>query len=178
MYMSVRHFTLSEKFFKRVFKRILKINEVITCLNHRLKPRLKVSLTNLHWRHVSIALRSIFVHCQLINSPLLGCIYSLDSLPNVYFCVSVFPPFSPTNSLAPAFRFLWLPLYFIVFFDFACRICYFFLTSDVHQPLSQIRISLACSLGVGQVIFLAGIGATENTVSQLSIFVESHLLQF
>ena len=36
--------------------------------------------------------------------------------------------------------------------------------SDVHQPLSQIRISLAASLGAGQIIFLAGIGATGNTV--------------
>jgi len=35
--------------------------------------------------------------------------------------------------------------------------------TDLHQPLSQIRISLASSLGVGQVIFLAGINATENT---------------
>ncbi|XP_020617850.1 adhesion G protein-coupled receptor L4-like isoform X2 [Orbicella faveolata] len=35
--------------------------------------------------------------------------------------------------------------------------------TDVHQPLSQIRISLASSLGAGQVIFLAGINATGNT---------------
>ena len=31
-------------------------------------------------------------------------------------------------------------------------------------PLSQIRVSLVTSLGAGQTIFLAGIGATENKV--------------
>ena len=31
-------------------------------------------------------------------------------------------------------------------------------------PLSQIRVSLVASLGAGQIIFLAGIGATENKV--------------
>ena len=41
---------------------------------------------------------------------------------------------------------------------------FFFFISAVHQPLSQIRISLAASLGAGQIIFLAGIGATGNTV--------------
>ena len=56
--------------------------------------------------------------------------------------------------------------------------CFFFLTSDVHQPLSQIRINLASSLGAGQVIFLAGINATENMVREFSTFAESHLLQF
>ena len=39
--------------------------------------------------------------------------------------------------------------------------------SDVHQPLSQIRMCLAGSLGTGQIIFLSGIGATENTVRSL-----------
>ncbi|XP_073251283.1 adhesion G protein-coupled receptor L4-like [Porites lutea] len=43
----------------------------------------------------------------------------------------------------------------------ATIICYAFLT-DIKAPLSQIRISLVASLGVGQIIFLAGIGATEN----------------
>ncbi|PFX14626.1 Polycystic kidney disease protein 1-like 2 [Stylophora pistillata] len=38
---------------------------------------------------------------------------------------------------------------------------YFFLT-DVRQPLSQIRLSLAVALGAGQIIFLTGINATEN----------------
>lgn len=48
-------------------------------------------------------------------------------------------------------------LFFFVF------ICCFFI-SDVYQPLSQIRMSLAGSLGAAQVIFLGGINATENTV--------------
>ena len=48
-------------------------------------------------------------------------------------------------------------LFFFFFF-------FFFFISDVHQPLSQIRISLAASLGAGQIIFVAGIGATGNTV--------------
>ena len=46
------------------------------------------------------------------------------------------------------------------------------MASDVHQPLSQIRISLASSLGVGQVIFLAGINATEDKVRGLSRFFD------
>ena len=48
-----------------------------------------------------------------------------------------------------------------------CFVLLFFSISDVHQPLSQIRISLAGSLGAGQIIFLAGFGATENTVRSL-----------
>ncbi|XP_066022827.1 adhesion G-protein coupled receptor D1 isoform X3 [Pocillopora verrucosa] len=34
--------------------------------------------------------------------------------------------------------------------------------TDVRQPLSQIRLSVSTSLGVGQIIFLAGMNATEN----------------
>nr|XP_058948948.1 adhesion G protein-coupled receptor L4-like [Pocillopora verrucosa] len=34
--------------------------------------------------------------------------------------------------------------------------------TDFGQPLSQIRLSLSVSLGAGQIIFLAGIKATEN----------------
>lgn len=49
--------------------------------------------------------------------------------------------------------------------------CYFI--SDAHQPLSQIRMNLAGSLGAGQVIFLASINATENTVRNLPWFLES-----
>ena len=45
---------------------------------------------------------------------------------------------------------------------------YAFFVSDVHQPLSQIRMSLAGSLGAGQITFLAGINATENTVRDIS----------
>nr|XP_058972155.1 adhesion G-protein coupled receptor D1-like [Pocillopora verrucosa] len=43
-------------------------------------------------------------------------------------------------------------------------ILYSFLT-DVHQPLSQIRLSLSVALGAGQFIFLVGINATENKAS-------------
>ncbi|KAJ7382480.1 hypothetical protein OS493_034641 [Desmophyllum pertusum] len=39
----------------------------------------------------------------------------------------------------------------------------YLLVTDVHQPLSQIRVSLAGSLGAGQIMFLAGVDATENT---------------
>lgn len=35
---------------------------------------------------------------------------------------------------------------------------------DIKAPLSQIRVSLVASLGAGQIIFLAGIGATDNKV--------------
>ena len=42
-------------------------------------------------------------------------------------------------------------------------------TRDVRKPLSQIRLSLSVSLGAGQIIFLAGIKATENTVSDFFI---------
>ena len=31
---------------------------------------------------------------------------------------------------------------------------------DMRRPLSQIRVSLVASLGAGQIMFLAGIGAT------------------
>ncbi|XP_058942067.2 adhesion G protein-coupled receptor L3 [Pocillopora verrucosa] len=41
-------------------------------------------------------------------------------------------------------------------------ILYSYLT-DVWQPLTQIRLSLSLSLGAGQIVFLAGINATENT---------------
>ncbi|XP_015757727.1 PREDICTED: adhesion G protein-coupled receptor L4-like [Acropora digitifera] len=39
--------------------------------------------------------------------------------------------------------------------------CYVFL-ADIKAPLSQIRVSLVSALGAGQIIFFAGIGATEN----------------
>ena len=45
--------------------------------------------------------------------------------------------------------------------------------SDVHQPLSQVRMSLAGSLGSGQIIFFAGIDATDNEVRDLSRFNEN-----
>ncbi|XP_068737668.1 adhesion G protein-coupled receptor L4-like isoform X3 [Montipora capricornis] len=40
-------------------------------------------------------------------------------------------------------------------------ICYVFF-ADIKTPLSQIRVSLVSSLGAGQIIFFAGIGATES----------------
>nr|XP_058942068.1 adhesion G-protein coupled receptor D1-like [Pocillopora verrucosa] len=43
-------------------------------------------------------------------------------------------------------------------------ILYSFLT-DVHQPLSQIRLSLSVALGAGQFIFLVGINTTKNRAS-------------
>ena len=39
-----------------------------------------------------------------------------------------------------------------------------FFFRDIKAPLSQIRVSLVSSLGAGQVIFFAGIGATKNKV--------------
>ena len=58
----------------------------------------------------------------------------------------------------------------LVFDFFSCLLVSFFLLlacfdRDVWQPLTQIRLSLSVSLGAGQIIFLAGINATENTVS-------------
>ncbi|XP_078382430.1 adhesion G protein-coupled receptor L4-like [Oculina patagonica] len=38
----------------------------------------------------------------------------------------------------------------------------YLLLTDMHAPLSHIRVSLAASIGAGHVIFLAGIDATEN----------------
>ncbi|KAJ7382486.1 hypothetical protein OS493_034647 [Desmophyllum pertusum] len=37
------------------------------------------------------------------------------------------------------------------------------LLTDVHQPLSQIRVSLAGSLGAVEIVFLAGVDQKENT---------------
>lgn len=36
------------------------------------------------------------------------------------------------------------------------------LLTDVNQPLSQVRLSLAASLGLGQIMFLAGMNATQD----------------
>ena len=62
---------------------------------------------------------------------------------------------------------------FLLFLLFVCR---FFLllacfTRDVWQPLTQIRLSLSLSLGAGQIVFLAGINATENTVSVVYLYM-------
>ena len=63
----------------------------------------------------------------------------------------------------------------LVFDFFFLFIGYFFLLlacfdRDVWQPLTQIRLSLSVSLGAGQIIFLAGINATENMVSVVFIY--------
>ena len=68
----------------------------------------------------------------------------------------------------------WLCLFVCLFFT---HVGFLFLLSffvifhfirDVRQPLSQIRLSLSVSLGVGQLIFLAGVNATEHTVRGFS----------
>ncbi|CAH3157575.1 unnamed protein product [Pocillopora meandrina] len=41
--------------------------------------------------------------------------------------------------------------------------------TDVRQPLSQIRLSVSMSLGVGQIIFLAGISDTEHKAACVSV---------
>ena len=43
---------------------------------------------------------------------------------------------------------------------FSFRFCW--RARDMRGPLSQIRVSLVTSLGAGQIMFLAGIGATGN----------------
>ena len=53
-------------------------------------------------------------------------------------------------------------------FCFSFFFVIFHFTRDVRQPLSQIRLSLSVSLGVGQLIFLAGVNATEHTVRGFS----------
>ena len=54
---------------------------------------------------------------------------------------------------------------------FARDICFLIIFSnvfsDVHQPLSKIRISLSGSLGAAQVLFLGGINFTESAVRKL-----------
>ena len=55
-----------------------------------------------------------------------------------------------------------------VWFLFFLFFVIFHFTRDVRQPLSQIRLSLSVSLGVGQLIFLAGVNATEHTVRGFS----------
>ena len=67
-------------------------------------------------------------------------------------------------------RFVFVSVSPLVFF---CLFVIFFIacfTRDVWQPLTQIRLSLSVSLGAGQIIFLTGINATENTVSVVLIY--------
>ena len=47
---------------------------------------------------------------------------------------------------------------------------YNYFTKDARQPLPQIQLSVSMSLGAGQIIFLAGINATEHKVSGLSFY--------
>ena len=64
------------------------------------------------------------------------------------------------------FHHVWF-LFLLSFFDL------FHFTRDVRQPLSQIRLSLSVSLGVGQLIFLVGVNATEHTVRGFSdLFIQ------
>ena len=58
-------------------------------------------------------------------------------------------------------------IFFSVFLFFFLLACF---TRDVWQPLTQIRLSLSVSLGAGQITFLAGINATENTVSVVFMY--------
>ena len=59
-------------------------------------------------------------------------------------------------------------IFFSVFLFFFLLLACF--TRDVWQPLTQIRLSLSFSLGAGQITFLAGINATENTVSVVFMY--------
>ena len=75
------------------------------------------------------------------------------------------------------FRFVFASVWYLSFCLFVffpvCLIVFLLLTSftrDVWQPLTQIRLSLSVALGAGQIIFLAGINATENTVSVVFIY--------
>ena len=68
---------------------------------------------------------------------------------------------------------LYLFLVRLWFFFSVCLLVFLLLASftrDVWQPLTQIRLSLSVSLGTGQLIFLTGINATENTVSVVLIY--------
>ena len=47
---------------------------------------------------------------------------------------------------------------------------YHYFIRDIRQPLPQIRLSVSMSLGAGQIIFLAGINATENKVGGVSFY--------
>ena len=73
-------------------------------------------------------------------------------------------------------RFVFVSVSSLSFYFFFCLFVGFFLllacfTRDVWQPLTQIRLSLSLSLGVGQIVFLAGINATENTVSVVYLYM-------
>ena len=73
----------------------------------------------------------------------------------------------------------WLCLFFfthVCYIHININTCLIF-TRDIRQPLSQIRLSLSVSLGAGQIIFLAGIKATEKTVGgslPYVVFIRRH----
>ena len=86
-------------------------------------------------------------------------------------------------SIALPLRFYWFLELFLVLClasEFTLTLIFYFIFKrDVRQrqPLSQIRLSLSLSLGAGQIIFLAGINATENTVRgspPLAEFIQIH----
>ena len=72
-------------------------------------------------------------------------------------------------------RFVFVSVLLWVFaFFFVCLSVFLLLACfirDVWQPLTQIRLSLSLSLGAEQIVFLAGINATENTVSVIFIYL-------
>ena len=86
-----------------------------------------------------------------------------------FLCFTLFLDFSELLfHISACFFFLSLLVRFVCFFMIV-----FYFTRDVHQPLSQIRMSLSGSLGVGQIIFLAGINSTKNTVNGFSFHPSS-----
>ena len=96
-----------------------------------------------------------------------------------FWCLFWFVCFSFFAQLFISFIFVLIMFVCLVFFT---HVGFLFLLSffvifhfirDVRQPLSQIRLSLSASLGVGQLIFLAGVHATEHTVRGFSdLFIQ------
>ena len=84
----------------------------------------------------------------------------------VFFCFFFF--FCLTFHLNYFFLIMYVFFYSCLIFVFPSFFVIFHFTRDVRQPLSQIRLSLSVSLGVGQLIFLAGVNATEHTVRGIS----------
>ena len=62
----------------------------------------------------------------------------------------------------------YLSFCFLSFFLSVCLLVFLLLASFTRDV--RIRLSLFVALGAGQIIFLAGINATENTVSILFIY--------
>ena len=76
----------------------------------------------------------------------------------------------PTFRTSQKIKALLLALAKSVYYIYSCPCLY---TSDVRQPLSQIRVGLTGSLGAAQVIFLAGINATGKAVRDYVRLCES-----